>query len=97
VAVLYGGSAFYCRTCHGLTYRSQTETISDRCFRRANTLRKRLGGEPGVDQYVPRPKWMRWSTYDRLAGEIRALENSGFLAVAARFPELLQLVDRDCP
>ena len=35
VAVLYGGSAFYCRTCHGLTYRSQTETISDRCFRRA--------------------------------------------------------------
>ncbi len=92
VAKLFGGALFLCRKCHGLAYRSQSETFSDRCFRRANKLRNRLGGEPGVDRYVPKPKWMRWATYDLLAGEIRELDNAGLLAAAARFPSLLGMV-----
>lgn len=92
VAKLFGGTLFLCRRCHGLAYRSQAENYSDRCFRRANKLRARLGGEPGVDQHVPKPKWMRWRTYDRLVAQIVELENAGLLSAMARFPALRELL-----
>ncbi len=83
VAKLYGGASFLCRQCHGLAYRCQSETFVDRCFRRANKLRARLGGGPGIYSDLPKPKWMRWSTYDRLAGEISELEHAGLVASMA--------------
>ena len=92
VAKLFGGVLFLCRKCHGLAYRSQAETYSDRCFRRANKLRERLGGEPGVDQYMPKPKWMRWATFEGITHEVRELENAGLMAAVARYPSLRDMV-----
>lgn len=88
VAKLYGGTAFWCRQCHGLAYRSQAETYADRCYRRANKMRARLGGEPGAMSFLPKPKWMRWPTYERLAEEIRERETAWLMAAVARFPSL---------
>lgn len=88
VAKLYGGAAFWCRQCYGLAYRSQAEGFADRCYRKANKMRARLGGEPGALSILLKPKWMRWPTYDRLAGEIRELENAGLLSFMERIPSL---------
>jgi hypothetical protein len=43
-------------------YRSQREAPRDRSITRAFKLRDRLGGEGGIGDYIPKPKWMRWST-----------------------------------
>ena len=48
VAVLYGGAVFACRRCHDLAYRCQRETWDDRAARRAESVRRRLGWEPGI-------------------------------------------------
>jgi hypothetical protein len=67
VAVLYGGRVFACRHCHGLAYRSQRETESDRVRRRAMTSRKRLGWPAGILlNNGGKPKGMHWRTYWRL-------------------------------
>jgi len=37
-------------------------------------LRERLGGKGAIGSYVPKPKWMRWSTYDREIARVEAAE-----------------------
>lgn len=68
VAVLYGGRVFACRHCHQLTYRCTRETDDDRACRRADTLRDRLGWEPGIlNGEGCKPKGMHWRTFERLS------------------------------
>jgi len=70
VAVLYGGRVFACRQCHRLAYRCQRETDDDRATRRADTIRQRLGWEPGIlNGNGIKPKGMHWRTFERLQGE----------------------------
>lgn len=88
VSVLYGAKAFYCRACHLIAYQSQSESYSDRCFRRANNLRQRMGGEPGCQAHIPKPKWVRWATHARVVHEVETLENNGLLAYMAKRPAL---------
>src|SRR3954452_11283646 len=72
------GVRFLCRTCCRLSYASQREREVDRALRRANRLRARLGGEPGISAPIPRrPKYMHARTYSRLADEIFDLELAG--------------------
>ena len=68
VAILYGGAVYACRKCHQLAYKSQRETPGERAINRANKIRERLKWTPGiVNGREWKPKWMHWSTFDRLA------------------------------
>ena len=54
VAKLYGpGRYFLCRHCYRLVHASQSEGRLDRALRRANTIRQRLGGDPGMAAPFP--------------------------------------------
>jgi hypothetical protein len=76
VAKLYGpGKYFLCRHCYRLAYSSQREDRHDRALRRANNIRIRLGGEPGMaSAFPPRPKGMHHQTYERLQSAVANAE-----------------------
>lgn len=70
VAILYGGTVFACRHCHDLAYQCQRETGDDRAMRRAETIRQRLGWEPGIaNPRGGKPDGMHWRTFERLKAQ----------------------------
>ena len=69
-----GAFTFASSQAYRLAYRSQRETTHDRALRRAFKLRGKLGGEGGIGDFIPKPKWMRWPTYDRKLEEVAAAE-----------------------
>ena len=79
IAILYGtGKYFLCRHCYGLTYESCQNGPLQRIFDRANKLKKKLGGQPGLAYPVPyRPKGMHRRTYNKIKAEIHRLEGAG--------------------
>lgn len=80
------GQYYLCRACYRLTYASRGEDGIDRGLRRANRIRTKLGGEPGLDALFPRrPKGMWHRTYQRhfeevLQAESRADERLSIMA-----------------
>lgn len=91
VAILFGGSVFACRHCHKLVYACQREADHDRAARRANTIRRRLGWEPGI-RNLPgwKPKGMQWRTFERLKAEHDAFANASSAGMARQ----LELMNR---
>jgi hypothetical protein len=78
---------FRSRQAYGLAYASQRETAYDRAMRRAQKLWRRLGGDPADSDYPAKPKRMRWTTYNRLMGELIAAEREvDDMLVARWFP-----------
>jgi hypothetical protein len=75
--------AYACRQCIGLHYASQSERPQERLMRRIRKLRKELWGYdwPDVNNmfeniyYWPKPKWMRWKTFEQKRNNITELEN----------------------
>jgi len=72
VAKLHGaGRYFLCRHCYRLAYASQREGWLDRTLRRANKIRRRLGGDAGMAARFPqRPRGMWQRTYKRLQWQV---------------------------
>jgi hypothetical protein len=88
-----GGWYFWSRRGYGLGYACQREAKIDRLARRARRLHHRLGGRRDDNWEVPppKPKWMRWKTYERRYAEWeRASEraDSEFYWHAARLLKL---------
>lgn len=70
-----GGAGFHARARYGcVAYRTQrAPTAFDRVLmRRDRILFQRLNGDD--PDFVPKPKWMRWKTYDRLMAQLSAAE-----------------------
>jgi hypothetical protein len=68
-------ATFACRRCHDLTYVTRQEGPKFRGLSRANRLRARLGGQPGMDNPIPpKPARMHRRTYSRTVEAIRTLE-----------------------
>jgi hypothetical protein len=90
VAKLYcAGRYFLCQHCYRLAYASQSERASDRMLRRANTIRKRLGGEAGIASSFPsRPRGMWRRTYERLCEQTAKFEMRADNAFAFRATKL---------
>lgn len=61
-----GGYRFWCREAYRLGYASQREDAKGRAQLQAERIYRRLGGNGHwMDDPPPKPKWMRWRTYDR--------------------------------
>lgn len=87
---LYGGCYFRCRLCHGLAYASQSEPADQRAIGRADKIAKRLhdmwGGATEAEyEFPPKPRCMRWTTYQRLEPEYDRLQNRWAIGVMNRF------------
>ena len=85
VAVLHGGRVFACRQCNRLAYRSQRESDDDRATRRADTIRRQLGWEPGIlNGNGLKPKGMHWRTFERLQAGHDAHVNAVLAGMATK-------------
>lgn len=95
VAILFGGTVFACRHCHKLAYRCQRETDDDRAMRRAETIRRRLGWLPGIDNLEGgKPKWMHWRTFVRLKTEHDAFANFSWAGTLERIEMMNHRLER---
>jgi hypothetical protein len=66
-----GGHQFWSRHAYGLGYASQREDRMGCAQLQAEKIYRQLGGEGHwMDDPPPKPKWMRWRTYDRLAAKL---------------------------
>ena len=91
VAKLYmAGKHFLCRHCADLRYQSQSEGGLYRLLRRANKIRVRLGGEPGLGSDFPlKPRGMWWRSYEKLYAECHHAEKQAKQAIGARLTHVL--------
>jgi hypothetical protein len=70
-----GDTAFGCRLCHCLGYRSRLESPAQRAVSRAVAARMRLGGSGNLlDPFPGRPRGMHRRTYDGLRAAALAAE-----------------------
>lgn len=91
VAILYSGSIFACRHCHGLAYASQRETPEYRAMRRADKLRDRLGWPRGIAHPTgDKPPGMHKATFDRLKAQHDALAQAALDGMARRLEAIRQ-------
>jgi hypothetical protein len=91
VAKLYSpGRYFLCRHCYRLVHTSQREGEGDRALRRANKIRQRLCGDPGMAEPSPqKPKGMWQRTYERLCEQAFEAETLADQAFVSRIQRLL--------
>jgi hypothetical protein len=95
VAKLHGpGRYFLCRHCYRLTNASQSEGTWDRALRRANKIRRQLGGDPGMAAlFPPKPKGMWRRTYERLREAAFDAERHADRTFALQAKRLLARID----
>ena len=69
--LVWGCDYFASRAALGLAYASTREQPHERLLRRRQKIQERLGGTGSEDELncLPKPKWMRWKTFNRLMQE----------------------------
>jgi hypothetical protein len=97
VAKLYGaGRLFACRHCYCLGYAVQRGGPMDRAHLHLGRLHRKLGADyDGPDNPPPpKPKWMRWGTYSRIARQIEVGQERLDVAFVAGAQGFLGRLDR---
>ena len=86
---LYGsGVRYLCRTCHNLVHASTQERPGNRATRKNQKLRRRIGAEIGLGDWIgPKPKGMHRKTFERISEQIHAAE-------AEVYDDMLVLLNR---
>ena len=85
-----GGRYFLCRHCYNVAYAGQSEAKYDRMLRRANKIRRALGGEPGTAHLIaPKPKGMWRSSYQRKRFEIEWCEYQANRLFISKYKHIL--------
>ncbi len=82
VAILFGGSIFACRQCHGLACQCQRETNDDRAMRLANNIQRQL--ECGAGIAGGKSEGMHRHTFERLNAADDTFANSSWAGMAER-------------
>ncbi len=73
--ILYAGSHYACRQCHGLYYECQRSRGRWSALTKLQRLRIRLGGSASLSEPFPkRPKGMHHATYEQLKRQAEQLE-----------------------
>ena len=85
-----GARRFACRRAYRLAYVSQRGAAIDRAHRGKAKIKARLSRDCDPDEWElpPKPKWMRWRTYNRYVEKFDNYENlidREFAIAAARF------------
>lgn len=91
-----GGTIFASRQAFGLAYESQRDSAIQRSHTRQRRIFAKLGEEYECFEQPlpPKPKWMRWRTYDRLCAELRAAEEMHDEISLAGIASLLARIER---
>lgn len=85
-AILYGGAVFVCRKCAALHYPTQHSSNMGKAILRAETIRSRLGWQPGIaNPGNGKPKGMHWKTFTRLLAQHERNANAAVSWMAVRF------------
>lgn len=87
---LHGSNKYFlCRDCHNLTYTSCNTHPRKRLFNKANKLKRKIGMEPGIMDFIPAiPKGMHHSTFNRIVREIQQLEYLGDQAMIQKWEKI---------
>jgi hypothetical protein len=89
VAVLFFfGGSFRCRACHSLAYASTREGPAPRMLRKADRLRAKLGGAPGLGSLPEQPPWLGTRAYLRALWRIHELDQAYAGALAGEVAEM---------
>jgi hypothetical protein len=70
-----GAGTFASRKAYRLGYQSQRETSRDRSLSRAFALRRKLGDDGGIGDYIAKPKGMHRRTFERAMERIDRAED----------------------
>lgn len=74
-SVLYFWDWWGCRQCHRLDYRSRRLSTPDRWQFRARKLYAKIGCT-GQERWYPKPKGMRWTTFNRIVDAAQDYEEA---------------------
>lgn len=74
--IVYGGSHFRCRKCHGLGYESRFKDPIRRVASQRHKIRERLGQVSSLeDPFRAKSDCMNWTAYRRLSKRDEALSS----------------------